>query len=66
MGHGFKAEMEMLTKDLPKDEDGQAIDLSLFKVSARKCALHLLELVLANKPAAGGAAPFLSTQTQAP
>jgi hypothetical protein len=66
MGHGFKAEMELLTKELPKDQDGQAIDLSLFKVSARKCALQLLELVSANKPAAGRAAPSLSTQTQAP
>jgi hypothetical protein len=66
MGHDFKAEMELLTKELPKDQDGQAIDLILFKVSVRKCALQLLELVLANKPAAGGAAPSLSTQTQAP
>jgi hypothetical protein len=32
MGHGFKAEMELLTKELPKDQDGQAIDLKLFKV----------------------------------
>ena len=66
MGHGFKAEMELLTKELPKDQDGQAIDLSLFKVSARKCALQLLELVSANKSTAGGAGPSLSTQTQAP
>jgi hypothetical protein len=39
MGHGFKADMELMTKELPKDQDGQAIDLSLFKASARKCAL---------------------------
>jgi hypothetical protein len=39
MGHGFKAEMELLTKELPNDQDRQAIDLSLFKVSAHKCAL---------------------------
>lgn len=31
MGHGFKAEMELMTKELPKDQDGQAIDLSFSK-----------------------------------
>jgi hypothetical protein len=65
MGHDFKAEMELLTKELPKGQDGLAIDLSPFKVSAHKCALQLLELVSANKPAAGGAFPSFSTQTQA-
>jgi hypothetical protein len=39
MGHSFKAEMELLTKELPNNQDRQAIDLSLFKVSAHKCAL---------------------------
>jgi hypothetical protein len=38
MGYGFKADMELLTTELPKDQDGIAIDLSLFSVSARKCA----------------------------
>jgi hypothetical protein len=38
MGYGFKADMESLTTELPKDQDGIAIDLSLFSVSARKCA----------------------------
>jgi hypothetical protein len=66
MGHDFKAEMELLTKDLPKDQDGLAIDLSHLKASARKCGLRLLELVPTNKPAAGGATPSLSTQTQDP
>ncbi|KAK1677070.1 hypothetical protein QYE76_037922 [Lolium multiflorum] len=66
MGHGFKANMELMTKELPKDQDGQAIDLSLFKVSVRKCPLQLLELVLANKSTDGKAGPSLSTQTQAP
>jgi hypothetical protein len=66
MGHGFKADMELMTKELPKDQDGQAIDLSLFKVSARKCAMQLVELVSANKSTTGRASPSLSTQTQAP
>jgi hypothetical protein len=56
MGRDFKAEMELLTKELPKDQDGLAIDLSPFKASARKCTLQLLDMVTANKPAAGGAA----------
>jgi hypothetical protein len=58
MGYGFKADMERMSKELPKDQDGQIIDLGLFKASARKCALQLLELVLANKSSAG---PSLST-----
>jgi hypothetical protein len=66
MGHGFKAEMELLTKELPKGPDGLAIDLSSFKASARKCAIQLLELVSANKSTAGGAVPCSSTQTQPP
>jgi hypothetical protein len=66
MGRDFKAEMEQLTKELPKDQDGQAINLTPFKVSARKCAVQLLELVPANKSTAGRAGPSLSTQTQAP
>ncbi|KAK1664306.1 hypothetical protein QYE76_052465 [Lolium multiflorum] len=49
-----------------EDQDGQAIDLSLIKASAHKCALQLLELVSANKSTAGKARPSLSTQTQAP
>jgi hypothetical protein len=66
MGHGFKAEMELLTKELPKGQDGLAIDLSPFKAPRRKCAMQLLELVSANKPAAEGSVPSSSTQTQAP
>jgi hypothetical protein len=66
MGYDFKADMEMMTKELPKDRDGQAIDLSLHKVSAHKCALQLLGLVSANKSSAVKAGPSLSTQTQAP
>jgi hypothetical protein len=63
MGHGFKADMELMTKELPKDQDGQAIDLSLFKTSVRKCALQLLELVSAKQSTARKAGPSLSTQT---
>jgi hypothetical protein len=66
MGYGFKANMELLTTELPKDQDGLAIDLSPFSLSARKCARQLLDLVEANRSAAGGSAPSLSTQTQAP
>jgi hypothetical protein len=66
MGHDFNPEVELLTKELPKDQDGLAIDLSPFKTSARKCALQLLELVTANKPAGGGATPSFLTHTQAP
>jgi hypothetical protein len=39
MGHGFKAEMELLIKERSNGQDGLAIDLSPFKASARKCAL---------------------------
>jgi hypothetical protein len=66
MGHGVKDGMELMMIELPNDQDGQAIDLSLFKASARKCALQLFELVSANKSTAGRAGPSLSTQTQAP
>jgi hypothetical protein len=66
MGYGFKAKMELLTKELPKGPDGLAIDLSSFKASARKCTIQLLELVSANKSTAGGAIPCSLTQTQAP
>jgi hypothetical protein len=38
MGYGFKADMESLTIELPKDQDRLAIDLSPFSVPARKCA----------------------------
>jgi hypothetical protein len=63
MGHGFKADMEMMTKELPKDQDGQAIELSIFKASVQKFALQVLRLVSANKSSAGKAGPSLSTQT---
>jgi hypothetical protein len=66
MGYGFQADMESLMKEMPKDQDGLAIDLSPFRVPARQCARQLLDLAEANKPAAGEAAPSLSTQTQAP
>nr|XP_051230264.1 uncharacterized protein LOC127348217 [Lolium perenne] len=59
MGYDFKADMETMTKELPKDQNGQAIDLSLFKVSARKCALQLLGFDSANKSSAGKAGPML-------
>jgi hypothetical protein len=58
--------MESLTTELPKDQAGLAIDLSHFSVPARKCARQLLNLLEANKPAAGGAVPGKLTQTQAP
>ena len=62
MGYGFKADIEEMTKELPK-KDGRFVDLSAFTASARTCARQLLELVLSGKISAG---PSLSTQTQAP
>ncbi|KAK1604071.1 hypothetical protein QYE76_027744 [Lolium multiflorum] len=34
MGHGFKADIEEMSKELPKEEDGRFVDLSTFKASA--------------------------------
>ncbi|KAK1696579.1 hypothetical protein QYE76_013276 [Lolium multiflorum] len=62
MGYGFKADIEEMTKELPKGKDGQSIDLSTFTASARTCARQLLDLV-SRKTSVG---PSLSTQTQAP
>jgi hypothetical protein len=66
MGHGFKYEMELLTRELPKGQAGMTIDLSLFKAPARKCVIQLLKLVSANRPTVGGFVPSSSAQTQAP
>jgi phosphoenolpyruvate synthase/pyruvate phosphate dikinase len=63
MGHGFKADIEKMSRELPKDQDGQFIDLSAFKTSALTCARQLLELVSSKRSSAG---PSLSTQNQAP
>jgi phosphoenolpyruvate synthase/pyruvate phosphate dikinase len=63
MGYGFKADIEEMTKELPKEKDGRFVDLSAFTASARTCARQLLELVSSGKTSAG---PSLSTQTQAP
>jgi hypothetical protein len=38
MGYGFEADMERLTKELPKNEDGSTVDLGLYSNPARKCA----------------------------
>jgi hypothetical protein len=38
MGYGFEGDMELLTKELLKDKDGVAIDLSSFSRPGRKCA----------------------------
>ncbi|KAK1618650.1 hypothetical protein QYE76_024167 [Lolium multiflorum] len=62
MGYGFKADIEEMTKELPKGKDGRSIDLSTFTASARTCARQLLDLV-SRKTSVG---PSLSTQTQAP
>lgn len=63
MGHGFKADIEEMSRELPKKQDGQFVDLGIFKTSALKCARHLLELVSSKKTLDG---PSLSTQTHAP
>jgi hypothetical protein len=65
MGYGFEADMELLTKALPKDKDGTAVDLSAFSRPARKCARQLLELVeVYKKQTAAETAPSASTQNQ--
>ena len=63
MGHGFKADIEEMSKELSKEQDGQFVDLGIFKTSALKCARQLLELVSANKSPVG---PSLSNQIHAP
>ncbi|KAK1608508.1 hypothetical protein QYE76_032181 [Lolium multiflorum] len=52
MGHGFKANIEEMSKEPPKDQDGQFIDLGIFKASAVKCACQLLDLVSSEKTSA--------------
>ncbi|KAK1631150.1 hypothetical protein QYE76_005465 [Lolium multiflorum] len=49
MGYGFKADIEEMTKELPKEKDGRSVDLSAFTVSARTCARQLLALVSSEK-----------------
>jgi hypothetical protein len=63
MGYGFKADIEEMSKELPRGPDGKFVDLSAFKASALTCARQLLELVEAKKSSTG---PSLSNQTQAP
>ncbi|KAK1693699.1 hypothetical protein QYE76_010396 [Lolium multiflorum] len=53
MGHGFKADIEKMSKELSKDQDGQFIDLGIFKTSAIQCARQLLDLVSSEKTPAG-------------
>jgi hypothetical protein len=65
MVYGFKSDMESLTKELPKDQDGVAIDLSSFSRPAHKCARQLLDLVEANRKPADEVSPSISTQTRA-
>jgi hypothetical protein len=66
MGYGFEADLERLTKALPKNKDGSIVDLGLFNDSVRICTGQLLKLVDdQNKKIASDAAPSSSTQTQA-
>ena len=66
MGYGFEADMERLTKALPKNEDGSTVDLGLYSESTRKCACQLLKLVEdQKKKSASDVAPSSSAQTQA-
>jgi hypothetical protein len=62
-GHGFKADIGEMSKDLPEDQDGKYVDLGEFKTSTLKCAHQLLELVSVEKSSTG---PSLSNQTLAP
>jgi hypothetical protein len=49
MGYGIEVEFEELSKALPKEEDGTAVDLNPFTRSARTCAHQLIDLVEASK-----------------
>jgi hypothetical protein len=42
---GFEADMERLTKALPKNDDDSTVNLGIFNDSACKCANQLLKLV---------------------
>jgi hypothetical protein len=66
MGYGFEADIELLTKSLPKDKVGAAVDLSSFSRLPHNCARRLLEFVEPNKQTVAEAAPSVWTQTQAP
>ena len=67
MGYGVEAEFEELSKALPIEEDGTAIDLSPFTKSTRTCARQLIDLVEANKKrGAATTAPSASGQTSMP
>jgi hypothetical protein len=65
---GFEADMERLTKALPKNDDDSTVNLGIFNDSACKCANQLLKLVedQKKKKSASDAAPISSAQTQAP
>jgi hypothetical protein len=45
VAHGFKSDLEHLTKALPEDVHGSPVDLGLFNESARICASQLHKLV---------------------
>jgi hypothetical protein len=65
MGYGFKADMELMTKVLPKNKDGAAVDLGTFSGLALNWVRQILKLVEAHKKqAAAENAPSASTQTQ--
>jgi hypothetical protein len=49
MGYDIEADFEELSKALPKEEDGTAIELSSFTKSACTCAHQLIDLVEASK-----------------
>jgi hypothetical protein len=67
MGYSFEANMERLTKALPKNEDGSAVDLGLYSNPAYRCARQLLKLIEAQKKqSASEAVPSTSTQIRAP
>jgi hypothetical protein len=66
MGYGFEADMERLTKELPKNEDGSTVDLGLYSNPVRKCACQLLKLVEdQKKKSASESAPSSSANPQA-
>jgi hypothetical protein len=65
MGHGFKSDLELLSKALAADTDGSPVDLGPFNESTCVCASQLLNLVDdEKKKTTSETAPSSYAQTQ--
>jgi hypothetical protein len=65
MGHGFKFDLELLSKALPSDADGSLVNLGPFNESVCVCTSQLLKLVdNKNKKTASKTVPSSSAQTR--